>query len=246
MKNIYFTILISITVLSCNSDKRWNNEQNNNLEYKVENIVTDTTEEIISKNNNENINNIEASTYRVKFYDYHNDKEIDTFVKIDYLSEFSHLIIDFNYPKFINHNINEQRLKLYNDSIEILIESEIFDTSKHELKFNNQGNYKYLEQIDGKIFWGTDGEIPKEKISKIQINYSGEIISIPNELFNDLFEPNLECVNTNNDEYCYSKAYLTEKNELILIMLNSDGAGAYIVIFFIKDKKYVYRILGYC
>ena len=67
--------------------------------------------------------------------------------------------------------------------------------------------------------------------------YSKANKEIPKKQYNDLFEPTIECLNDNDDLYCYTVGYLNEKGEIILTMQNSDGAGSYMVIFLFNKKN---------
>jgi|ERR1700744_3616797 len=121
------------------------------------------------------------------------------------------------------------------DGFKIIIKQALFESKKHQL-FYSQENPKEnikreLIKIDDKFFWGTDGEIPKEVISNVEVTTNDNNINIPKNAFDDLYEPNLKNINV-----CRGP-----DNTIYIRMDNSDGAGAYSVIWIIKDNKYYGR-----
>jgi hypothetical protein len=116
-----------------------------------------------------------------------------------------------------------------NDSIKITVKSKIFNFKNHKLSYSGD----QLKAIDGKMFWGTDGTIPKKIISSVKININNIPIVVPINSFNNLYEPRLKTL----------KAYLSPNNTIYIEMDNSDGAGAYTVIWIIKNGKYLKKFL---
>ena len=97
----------------------------------------------------------------------------------------------------------------------------------------NQNTASYLEKIDGKRFWGTDGEIPRTIISSVKLLNKGLPIDIPKNAFQDLYEPSLRTLSI-----CFDGI-----NTFYVRMDNSDGAGAYTVIWVFKNGKYIGRYI---
>lgn len=100
-----------------------------------------------------------------------------------------------------------------------------------EHKFLKIDNDTYL--IDGKRFWGTDGEIPKIGIASIQVSIDNVPVILPVNAYNDLYEPRVETLS-----YTYGP-----DNTIYISMNNSDGAGGYGIIWIIKDNKYYARYI---
>jgi hypothetical protein len=98
-------------------------------------------------------------------------------------------------------------------------------------KFLKIDNDTYL--IDGKRFWGTDGEIPKICISVVSISINNIPVILPVNAYDDLYEPRLETLS-----YTYGPG-----NTIYISMNNSDGAGGYTIIWIIKDNKYYARYI---
>lgn len=116
-----------------------------------------------------------------------------------------------------------------NDSLNVVVKKALFNARKHKLK----GKSNFVSTIDGKAFWGTDGEIPKQAISSVRVNINGVPVFIPKDAFNDLYEPNLENLSIG----------FGSQGTIYILMLNSDGAGSYTVIWTIKNNKYQKRYI---
>jgi hypothetical protein len=123
---------------------------------------------------------------------------------------------------------------VHNDSLTIIVRSSTFNPKKHKL-LDNKGNSTKSEiwRIDGKPFWGTDGDLPKEAITSVRIVKNNISILIPKSAVNDLFEPNFRSL----------QVYLGNNNTIYIEMDNSDGAGAYSIIWIIKDDQYLRRCI---
>lgn len=120
-----------------------------------------------------------------------------------------------------------------------------FDTSWNKLTFSEKGDY--VEAINGKAFWGSDGWIPKTRIAKMVFRKNDLSKVIPAQHYDDLFEPNIKCYEiSENEKSCYTNGYVTNIGETIIEMSNSDGAGAYVVIFIFDEMgKLKARVVGH-
>lgn len=128
--------------------------------------------------------------------------------------------------KFIgNHSVS-----IKNDSISIAINASAFHAKSHKLHYDGQNE---LTSIDGKHIWGTDGNIPKVKITGVNVSINNTTVIIPKSEFGDLYEPNFKLFH----------AYLSKNGTIYIEMDNSDGAGAYTIIWVIKDNKYLKRYI---
>jgi hypothetical protein len=179
------------------------------------------------------------TTYNVQL---ENQKEelFDTIVSLQYLENNLHLLKKFNYEKFDHISKNENSLLLISNNISFEIITSKFDSSNNKLEFKD-GKYQ-LEKINDKPFWGTDGDIPTRKISKMVYWNNDSPVDVPSKYYNDLYQPNLHCY----DSYCYIYGYKTERNEIVIIMNNSDGAGGYTAILILDNNGNIKdRIVGY-
>jgi hypothetical protein len=86
--------------------------------------------------------------------------------------------------------------------------------------------------ISGRQVWGTDGSFPNTQVKGINVSVNGKKIEINNVLYSDIFE----CTNTFN-VYKNGDTYF-------VYQWNSDGAGAYQVVWvFTKDGLHQ-RLVG--
>ena len=120
--------------------------------------------------------------------------------------------------------------------IRVTLTSQKFDKSKHSFKYNKEYP-DAIEKIDGKPFWGTDGEMPREEYKNIQIYINGKQVFIPKSAYDDLYEPTFY---TENNSVYYDK----ELDSYYIVATNSDGAGAYMVCWQIEKGVYKGRKIG--
>lgn len=88
------------------------------------------------------------------------------------------------------------------------------------------------KQVDGRLVWGTDGELPK-KAMKLEVTLDGKAVTLPAKATHDLYEPDPAGL-----------AILTPGKpgtQAFIYMHASDGAGAYAVVWSFKEGKYVGR-----
>ena len=120
--------------------------------------------------------------------------------------------------------------------IQVALSTEKFDKSKHSFKYHKE--YRdMIEKIDGKPFWGTDGEMPREEYKNIQIYINGKQVFIPKSAYDDLYEPTFY---TENNSVYYDK----EHDSYYIVATNSDGAGTYMVCWQIEKGIYKGRKIG--
>ena len=120
--------------------------------------------------------------------------------------------------------------------IQVVLSTEKFDKSKHSFKYHKE--YRdVIEKIDGKPFWGTDGEIPREEYKSIEVKIRGKQVFIPQSAYSDLYQPNLY---TDLNFVYYDK----DSDILYIVANNGDGAGAYMVCWQIEKGVYKGRKIG--
>lgn len=111
----------------------------------------------------------------------------------------------------------------------ISIKKEPFIAKNNKLKYRKSNpeckEATYLYKINGKDVFGTDGDIPREQYGKSTISFQGTTIKLDTDKY---FCPNLEYHKLNWDEKT-DTYYLTASN--------GDGAGAYDVLWVIKNGK---------
>ncbi len=120
--------------------------------------------------------------------------------------------------------------------IQVTLATEKFDKSKHSFKYHKE--YRdVIEKIDGKLFWGTDGNMPKKEYKSIEVKIRGKQVSIPQTAYSDLYQPNLY---TDLNFVYYDK----DSDILYIVANNGDGAGAYTVCWQIEKGVYKGRKVG--
>lgn len=146
------------------------------------------------------------------------------------------LISDFN-------NLSETQIKRNNAvfksaTVKVTLTKIPFDPAKNVIQYSTSDEIyggSFLEKINGKDIWGTDGEMPKNQYNQILIEFENQKIELPKESYNDLFEPNFN----------QTKIYLDKVNNVLyLTAYNSDGAGGYSVVWVVEKGKYKYRQLS--
>jgi len=118
------------------------------------------------------------------------------------------------------------------DSIKVEIKIRPFDGSKNKIKYEVSGDRKDVSQINDKESWGNFGTMPRKEYEYISLIIGRKILNLPKESIENLFEPNFNYTYVNFDRIT---------NTLYISASNSDGAGAYVVLWNIKDGKYISR-----
>ena len=139
-------------------------------------------------------------------------------------------------PKIAKGVVKGNTIVFEGKDIQVALSTEKFDKSKHSFKYHKE--YRdIIEKIDGKPFFGTDGNMPKEAYKSIEIKIRGKQVSIPQSAYSDLYEPNLY---TDLNFVYYDK----DSDSYYIVATNSDGAGAYMVCWQIEKGIYKGRKIG--
>jgi hypothetical protein len=158
-----------------------------------------------------------------------NDHEKDGYI---YKTKFKELN---KFQEISNKNFIYGGVVLKSDSIKITIKVDSFQIRKNKIEYEIEENsYKFVKKINNKKFYGTDGEVPSYQYKSIEIEFGKDNIVIPKSAFKDLFEPNINNTNASYDP-------LTQN--LYIYALNSNGAWSYGILWIIKNKKYLKRVL---
>jgi hypothetical protein len=119
------------------------------------------------------------------------------------------------------------------DSLNVVITLQPFIRSKHRITYQ-KGSKTVVQFIDAKQYWGDDGEVPKIGYQSIHIHFGDREIILPETAFEDLYEPTLRT----------TEVYFDRQNDILYIQAdNSDGAGAYSVIWRIEKGVYLDRFV---
>lgn len=140
-----------------------------------------------------------------------------------------------NFPAIPLIAKNKTSVMLKKDSIEIMISQSKFENNKHHFTYNKDAPGQ-IELIDNKKYWGTDGEIPAIQFEKIIISIGTKKIILPKQALAGLYEPSI---------YSAAVFYDQQTNTLYITTMNSDGAGAYEVVWKIENGIYKDRLIAY-
>lgn len=157
-----------------------------------------------------------------------NEIQFSGFIFRDRLKEF------YDFPEVQGRNQPAQEFKIFNKNIEIKVTDQIFNASDHSIK--NYSNYKeFIELIDEKKIYGTNGNLPEREYKAIEIKVNGVKILLPKAAIQNLFEPTIE----------YTTAFFNEKSQTLYVRAdNSDGSGSYAVVWVVEKGKYKQRCIG--
>jgi hypothetical protein len=140
-----------------------------------------------------------------------------------------------NYDKINYTNLTNSKIEFKKNSIALLVTKTKFNPKNNKLQYHkgyaSENEKNWLEKINGKEIWGTDGNIPKNQYGQIFLTLGENKIYLP---IDNLFEPNLD----------YTAVNIDEKNRTIYISaMNSDGAGVYAVLWIVEDGTFKQRII---
>ena len=115
--------------------------------------------------------------------------------------------------------------------------SRLFNPQQHKLTWVD----KEVRKIDGKKFYGTDGEIPRSEIDTFAVEINGHFIPIPRSKYSDLYEPNVK-YKYGNESCCGIRADEAKNGQQLIVSIwGSDGAGGYFVTFYFDHNKFLRR-----
>ena len=88
-----------------------------------------------------------------------------------------------------------------------------------------------VEAINGRRFYGTDGDKPKIEIKSMEVSVNGKKVPDPKVMYEDLFE-----CRTNFSIHKYKDVYFIEHS-------NSDGAGGYLLAWAVDSEAIRQRLI---
>ena len=141
-----------------------------------------------------------------------------------------------NFPQIAKGIAKGNTIVFEGKEIQVVLSTEKFDKSKHSFKYHKE--YRdVIEKIDGKLFWGTDGNMPKREYKSIEVKIRGKQVSIPKSAYNDLYESSLYIE--------FNSVHYDKDNDILYIVANNgDGAGSYMVCWQIEKGVYKGRKVG--
>ncbi|GEP97619.1 SH3 domain-containing protein [Chitinophaga cymbidii] len=143
------------------------------------------------------------------------------------------LIADF--PEIPITKESENKIVLKKEDIAITISQSAFDKRKH--KFTYIKDYPdQIELIDNQRYWGTDGGMPTRQFEKIEIRTGQKTLELPKSALDGLYEPGIYNAVVNYDKV---------SDTFYIQMMNSDGAGGYLVLWRVEKGVYKDRLVVY-
>ena len=141
-----------------------------------------------------------------------------------------------NFPQIAKGIAKGNTIVFEGKEIQVVLSTEKFDKSKHSFKYHKE--YRdVIEKIDGKLFWGTDGNMPKREYKSIEVKIRGKQVPIPKSAYNDLHESSLYIE--------FNSVHYDKDNDILYIVANNgDGAGSYMVCWQIEKGVYKGRKVG--
>ena len=141
-----------------------------------------------------------------------------------------------NFPQIAKGIAKGNTIVFEGKEIQVVLSTEKFDKSKHSFKYHKE--YRdVIEKIDGKLFWGTDGNMPKREYKSIEVKIRGKQVPIPKSAYNDLYESSLYIE--------FNSVHYDKDNDILYIVANNgDGAGSYMVCWQIEKGVYKGRKVG--
>lgn len=131
-------------------------------------------------------------------------------------------------------NTGTDNVILKSPRIAVRITTRVFNRSAHVLKYNQEAP-GIVEFIDGKIYYGGDGEIPGYEYASIVVRSGSVSRVLPAKALIQLYEPNLSSV----------EAFYSETDDTLYITAsNGDGAGYYEVVWRIVGGRYADRFVA--
>lgn len=140
-----------------------------------------------------------------------------------------------NFDKITSDNLTDSTISFKKDSIILIVTRTSFNPKNNKLQYhkvdNSNNEMSYLEKINGKAIWGTDGNVPKNQYGQITLTLGKYKINLP---IDNLYEPTIDYTTVNID---------TKNRTIYISALNGDGAGGYVVLWIIENGVFKERIL---
>ncbi|MBO9632462.1 MAG: hypothetical protein J7578_05045 [Chitinophagaceae bacterium] len=145
------------------------------------------------------------------------------------------LVMIDDFEKIPAYSKQSQLISFKKDSIRITVSTKPFDRSANRLFYSTE-HPDIVELINGKLPFGTDGNIPRSAYQYIEVQMGNKLIKLPDIAHDDLFEPTLDNTSVNYDR---------KQDTLFLQSMNGDGAGGYLVIWRFVKGEYKDRFIAH-
>jgi tetratricopeptide (TPR) repeat protein len=123
--------------------------------------------------------------------------------------------------------------------VDIRLSSGNFDKSKHRYDWSKE-NQNFIDRIDGKAYFGTEGTLPATEFANFDISVDGKRLRIPASAYSDLYECEL-CLKEGDKALraCFSK----DGKYIFIKMCAGTTDASYQVIWMFDKDGYIERLL---
>lgn len=129
-----------------------------------------------------------------------------------------------------------------------------FDFTDHQLSYYAGKGLDSILLIDNQPFWGTNGKLPKRKVSDVFfVLHSHYLVDFPAEAFTGIYEPwPCDWEYQPTGKYVHREPLATPNLRLLksetshhmyLYMLNGEGENRYEVIWILENERYLTRVV---
>ena len=133
-----------------------------------------------------------------------------------------------------NTELSEKEATFKKGNMEIVVSTKNFIREDHQYTYYKE-NKEQIEYIDSLPYHGTDGEYPYTEYADITVSIGNRRIPVPGEALKNLFEVSLQDTKVHYDEAA---------DTMYIQSMNSDGAGAYEVIWRIVNGVFKDRYIA--
>ncbi|MDI3321428.1 hypothetical protein [Pinibacter soli] len=135
-------------------------------------------------------------------------------------------------PQLRKKMLSQDCVEFKNDTLKLLVVYEKFIPDNHKITKKDG----FVVSIDNVEPMGMDGIIPESltALKSVTIIYKDKSYNFPSETLNNLFSPNAENM----------YVALSDENVMFLVMSNGDAAGAYNVVWTIKNNQVISRFVN--
>ncbi|GAA6766181.1 hypothetical protein AAFH68_21210 [Flavobacterium sp. CGRL1] len=130
-----------------------------------------------------------------------------------------------NLPKLKMKIVSENNAEFKNDDLSIIIKTGKFIPKEHQIKKEDN----FISKIDNQYPWGIDGIKPEDliEIKSIKITNKNETYNIPINNLTGIYSPSFK----------HTQISIGSDKTIFIAMSNGDGAGAYNVVWTIKNNN---------
>lgn len=128
-----------------------------------------------------------------------------------------------------------QKIYFDNQKFKIEINTSPINEAEHRLTWEENNGNRVLRKIDGRDYYGGDGDLPGDKIDSFSFSHLDKRIIVPKTAYQDLF---------GSFDVSIYHGVINEENLTVLLLNGGDGAGGYDMALIFKGNQYQGRFLA--